>query len=161
VSFSDTGKRVDPYRGFNFLITLIDSTSSLSTSVTAIQSAPQGGFSECSGLEMALDIEEYKEGGNNGTVLHFPTRLKWTNLRLKRGVALSDDLWLWHYGFVQGQVQRRDGLISLQDEEHKSVKTWSFRRGLPVRWTGPALNATQNQVAIEEIEIAHEGLQLL
>jgi phage tail-like protein len=161
MSSSNAGQRVDPYRGFNFLITLIDSTSALSTVVAAIQFAPQGGFSECSGLEMGLDIEEYKEGGNNGTVLHFPTRLKWTNLHLKRGVALTDDLWLWHYALAQGQVLRRDGLVTLQDEQHNPVKVWSFTRGLPVKWTGPALNAAQNQVAIEEIEIAHEGLQLL
>ena len=129
--------------------------------VTSIQNVAQGGFSECSGLEMSLDIEEYKEGGNNGTVLHFPTRMKWSNLHLKRGLALSDDLWLWHYGLAQGQVQRRDGLITLQDEQQNPVKIWSFTRGLPVKWSGPALNAMQNQVAIEEIEIAHEGLQLL
>ena len=76
------------------------------------------------------------------------------------GMALSEDLWLWHYGFSQGQVQRRDGLVILQDEQQEPVQTWSFTRGLPVRWTGPAFNATQNAVAIEEIEIAHEGLQI-
>ena len=158
---SGSSKRVDPYRAFNFLITLIDSTSTLSAVVTSIQSAAQGGFSECSGLEMGMDIEEYKEGGNNGTVLRFPTRMKWTNLRLKRGMAVSQGLWLWHYGFSQGQVQRRDGLVILQDEQHNPVQTWSFKRGLPVKWTGPAFNAAQNAIAIEEIEIAHEGLELL
>lgn len=161
MSNSDSAQRMDPYRGFNFLITLIGSASTLTTAATAILGAPQGGFSECSGLEMALDIEEYREGGNNGTVLRFPTRLKWTNLRLKRGVALSDDLWQWHFAMVQGQVQRRDGIITLQDEQRNPVKTWSFTRGLPVKWSGPALNAMQNQIAIEEMEIAHEGLQLL
>jgi phage tail-like protein len=80
---------------------------------------------------------------------------------LKRGIALSDDLFQWHYAFVQGNVQRRDGLIALQDEEHVPVKVWKFTRGLPVKWSGPAFNATQNQVAIEELEIAHEGLTLL
>jgi len=161
MSSSDASLRVDPYRAFNFLITLLDSSSTLGTMVTPIQNVAQGGFSECSGLEMGLDIEEYKEGGNNGTVLRFPTRLKWTNLHLKRGLALSDDLWLWHYRLAQGQVQRRDGLITLRDEQQNPVKVWSFTRGLPVKWTGPALNATQSQVAIEEIEIAHEGLKLL
>lgn len=153
--------RVDPYRAFNFLIRLIDTTSALTSVMGAITTATQGGFSECGGLEMSLDVEEYREGGNNATVLRFPTRMKWSNLRLKRGMALSDDLWLWHYAFVQGKVQRRDGLIALQDEEHNPVKVWKFTRGLPVKWTGPPMNAMQNQVAVEEIEIAHEGLQLL
>ena len=108
-----------------------------------------------------MDIEEYKEGGNNALILHFPTRVKWANLRLKRGIATADDLWLWHYGLVQGKVVRRDGVVTLQDEQQNPVKVWSFTRGLPVKWTGPSLNAAQNQVAIEELEIAHEGLKRL
>jgi len=153
--------RIDPFRGFNFLVRLIDTSTALTSVVSAIATATQGGFSECSGLEMSLDIEEYREGGNNGTVLVFPSRIKRPHLRLKRGMALSDDLWLWHYAFVQGKVQRRDGLIALQDEEHNPVKIWKFTRGLAVKWTGPNLNASQNQVAVEELEIAHEGLDLL
>jgi phage tail-like protein len=153
--------RVDPYLAFNFLITLVDSASAPGTALTPKQNQPAGGFSECSGLEMSMDIEEYKEGGNNGLTLRFPTRVKHANLRFKRGIAIADDLWLWHYGFVQGKVVRRDGVVTLQDEQQNPVKAWSFTRGLPVRWTGPSLNAAQNQVAIEELEIAHEGLRRL
>ena len=153
--------RVDPYRAFNFLITLVDSAGSAGSPLTAIAISPSGGFSECSGLEMSLDIEDYKEGGNNATILRFPTRVKWSNLRLKRGVALSDDLFLWHFAFTQGQVLRRDGVVTLQDEQQNPVKAWTFVRGLPIKWSGPSFNATQSQVAIEELEIAHEGLQLL
>jgi phage tail-like protein len=153
--------RVDPYRAFNFLITLVDSGSSTGTAQPPAQAKPAGGFSECSGLEMSMDIEEYKEGGNNGLILRFPTRVKWANLRLKRGLALAEDLWLWHFNFAQGKVVRRDGVVTLQDEQQNPVKVWSFTRGLPVKWTGPTLNAAQNQLAIEEIEIAHEGLKRL
>lgn len=185
------GLRADPYRSFNFLITLKHSARQLnfggqtapppplgfslnvptiSLSITAEIGVgapppppppPAAGFSECTGLELGFDIEEFKEGGNNGTALRFPTRAKWTNIRLKRGVALSDDLWLWHYGFVQGVVTRRDGVVTLLDEQQNPVKVWAFKRGLPVRWTGPSLNAAQSQVAVEELEIAHEGLTLM
>jgi phage tail-like protein len=150
--------RLDPFPAFNFVITLIDSSSALSIA-TSLAGSVAGGFSECSGLEMSLDIEEYREGGNNGTVLRFPTRTKWGNLHLKRGVALTNDLWNWQFAFAQGQVQRRDGAITLLNELHLPVKTWSFQRGIPVRWTGPMLNASQSQTAIEELEIAHEGLR--
>jgi phage tail-like protein len=153
--------RVDPYRAFNFVITLVDTANAPGSTMTTRQSQPAGGFSECSGLEMSLDVEEYKEGGNNGVTLRFPSRVKWANLRLKRGMAIADDLWLWHYGFVQGKVVRRDGVVTLQDEQQNPVKVWSFTRGLPVKWTGPSLNASQNQLAIEELEIAHEGLKRL
>jgi phage tail-like protein len=153
--------RIDPYLAFNFLISLIDSSSTVAVVASAIGSVAVGGFSECSGLEMSLDVEEYREGGNNGTVLKFPTRIKPANLKLKTGVALRDDLWAWLYGFSEGQVQRRDGVVTLLDQQKNPVKVWSFRRGLPVRWSGPTLNASQNQVAIQELEIAHEGLRLL
>ena len=148
----------DPFRGFNFLVALIDSSSLLTTVLSAIGGLALGGFSECSGLEMTMDIEDYKEGGNNGTILHFPTRVKWSNLRLKRGVTFADDLWQWHYDFSQGIGVRRDGLVVLQDERHNPAKAWTFTRGLPIKWTGPSFNAAQSQVVVEEIEIAHEGL---
>jgi phage tail-like protein len=153
--------RIDPCLAFNFLISLIDSSSAVAAVATAIGSVAVGGFSECSGLEMSLDVEEYREGGNNGTVLKLPTRIKPTNLKFKTGVALRDDLWAWLYGFAEGQVQRRDGVVTLLDQQKVPVKVWSFRRGLPVRWSGPTLNAAQSQVAIQELEIAHEGLRLL
>jgi phage tail-like protein len=140
--------RIDPYGAFNFLISFAGAGT-------------LGGFSECAGLEMTLDIEEYREGGNNSTTLRFPSRIKWTNLRLKHGLTSRNDLWLWHYSFVQGSVQRRDGLITLQDEQKNAVRSWSFTRGIPVKWSGPTMNASQSQIAIEELEIAHEGLSLL
>lgn len=156
------GQRPDPLLGYNFLVSLIDTSSVLalaaSVLTSAVSDAPAGGFSECSGLEMALDVEEYKEGGNNGAILKFPTRVKWTDITLKRGVATSTDLWDWHYGFVEGRGKRRDGIIILQTDLRVPNNIWYFRRGLPVKYTGPTLNAAQNAVAVESIVIAHEGL---
>ena len=120
--------------------------------------APVAGFSECSGLEMSLDVEEYREGGYNGTVLKFPTRVKWSNLTLKKGIGLTTELWDWHYGFVEGTGKRRYGIIMLLNDLRLPNNIWYFRRGLPVKYTGPTMNATQNAVAIETIEIAHEGI---
>lgn len=158
-----TGTRIDPVRNYNFLITLVDSSSALTTvTVTLGISKPAvGGFSECSGLEVALQTEEHREGGNNGTVLKFPTRITWSNIKLRRGTATANDLWDWHYGFVEGKGKRRDGIITLQDDQHQAVRSWRFSRGLPVKWTGPAMNAAQSQVAIEELEIAHEGIKVI
>jgi phage tail-like protein len=158
-----TGKRVDPVLGYNFLISLIDSTSSLATVALSagIQQPPIAGFSECSGMEMTLQLEEYEEGGNNGTVRKFPKRINWTNIRFRRGVAGSTDLWDWHYAFVIGNGKRRDGTITLQNELRQPIRTWTFRRALPVKWTGPSMNALQSQVAIEELEIAHEGVEVV
>src|SRR6185295_16627616 len=87
------GVRSDPLLGHNFLISLLDSSSGLALAgslvLAAVLDVAVGGFSECCGLEMSLDVEEYREGGYNGTVLKFPTRVKWSNLTLKKGIGLS------------------------------------------------------------------------
>jgi phage tail-like protein len=117
------------------------------------------GFSECSGLEATLEVMEYKEGGVNDYVHKFPTRASYANITLKHGVIyLYDDLWTWHDDFVHGKGKRKDGLIVLRDEARRDVKIWKFKNALPMKWVGPALNASQSNVAIESLEIAHEGL---
>jgi phage tail-like protein len=158
---SDT--REDPVRGFNFEISLFDTPSSLGLllsigTAAGVIDRPAGGFSECTGLQTSLDVEDYEEGGNNGTVLKFPKRIKWNPITLKKGLGRGSELWDWFYSFVVGSGQRRDGIITLRDESHAPHSVWAFRRGLPVRWEGPSLNATHSEVAIQTIEIAHEGL---
>ena len=154
-----SGAKQNPALGFNFTISLVETASAGALIQATVGLPPQGGFSECSGLEVSIQPESYAEGGNNGTLLKFTGRASWSNIRLKRGIVTSPDLWRWHLDFVEGSGKRRDGVITLQDELGKSVRTWRFRRGLPVRWAGPTLNALQAQVAVEEIEIAHEGLR--
>ncbi|RPI57891.1 MAG: phage tail protein [Acidobacteria bacterium] len=158
IPFGALGSRHDPPLTHNFVISLVDTTSAIGMALDLAGLALAGGFSECSGLEMAMAPEEYKEGGRNGGNLKFPSRVTWTNLTLKKGAALSTELWNWHYGFVIGNGRRRDGVIALLNEAQTPTLVWFFRRGLPVKYTGPALNAAQNTVAIEAIEIAHEGL---
>lgn len=156
------GTRHDPLLNHNFVISLIDSTSSLAPAappaLAGILDSPAGGFSECSGLELTLQPEEYKEGGNNGGVLKFASRATWANVTLKRGMTGSTELWDWHFTFIEGRGKRRDGVIVLLDSTRAPLQAWYFRRGLPVKYSGPQLNATQNSVAIESIEIAHEGI---
>lgn len=149
----------NPVLNHNFVISLIDTSSLLkSLAMAAIFDVALGGFTECSGLEMSLQVEEYKEGGNNGQLLKFPTRVTWSNITLKKGIGAGQALWDWHYGFTEGQGKRRDGVIVLMNDLHVPNNIWYFRRGLPVKYTAPAMNATQNNVAIEAIEIAHEGI---
>jgi phage tail-like protein len=156
------GLRHDPALNHNFAIGLLDSTSSLAPAsappLAGILDSLAGGFAECSGLELTLQPEEYKEGGNNGGVLKFSSRASWTNITLKRGITQSDELWKWHFGFIEGRGKRRDGVIVLLDAARAPVQIWYFRRGLPVKYSGPSLNAAQSNVAIESIEIAHEGI---
>lgn len=154
--------RADPLLNHNFVISLIDTSSgldaALSIGMSALFDVALGGFSECSGLEMTMKTEDYKEGGDNGGLRRFANRVEWSNLTLKKGIGTGTALWDWHYGFVLGRGHRRDGLIALLNSQHEPGAIWLFTRGLPVKYSGPALNATQNNVAIEAIEIAHEGV---
>ncbi len=153
--------RIDPLGAFNFYLTLIDSSDVLGTLLTAALDYKVAGFNECSGLEATVEVFEYREGGLNGMVHKFPTRASHSNVTLRQGaIYLYDDLWSWHYDFVQGRGKRKDGLIALLDEARRPAKVWKFTRGLPTRWVGPSLNAQQSSVAIESLEIAHEGLVL-
>jgi phage tail-like protein len=77
---------------------------------------------------------------------------------LKRGVTTDGTLRDWHMALLKGQVQRRDGMIFLRDESGQDVLAWHFERGLPVKWSGPALNAGSSEASIETLEIAYERL---
>jgi phage tail-like protein len=156
---------MNPILACNFQITLLDSTASLFTfgSVNLQQalSYPVIGFSECTGLEMQLEVQELNQGGGNDGTLKFPTRIKPATLVLKRGLTTDTTLWQWFYSYVQGYGKRRDGTITVNDAAHNQVTVWGFRRGLPTKYSGPQLNAGHSAVAIETVEIAHEGLYMM
>jgi phage tail-like protein len=149
-----------PYPAYNFYIALIDTSSTFSSLTSGVSGFVLGGFAECSGLDASLDIQEYKEGGVNDRVHKFPTRSSFANVSLKRGVGFGEDLWLWYEEFLNGEGTRRNGLIVLANELRAPIKIWSFENGIPIKWSGPSLNATTSALAIESIEIAHEKLTL-
>jgi phage tail-like protein len=166
------GTRIDPLLGSNFLVSITDSQPATSFSlgnlvVAVTGSQASAGFSEVSGLEATMEIENYDAGGFNNATLRFPGRIKWSNLVLKRGLlAVSDpsdpsNFWAWLQGFLDGQGVRKDGTITLLDETQSPTLVWGWQRGLPMKWSGVALNALQSQVVIEQMEIAHEGLTLV
>lgn len=144
--------------GYNFAVRLIETAKPASALVGAFSPPIVAGFSECSGLEATMAVDEWREGGRNDAVLRFPGRVTHPVVRLRRGLAVSTDLWDWHEQFLLGRGRRRDGVIDLLDDTGQAVRTWRFRRGLITKWSGPALNALSSSVAVEEVEITHEGL---
>jgi phage tail-like protein len=166
-----SGTRIDPLLGFNFLVSITDSAPAASSALAGLAISltfgqASAGFSEISGLEASMEVENYDAGGDNGGTLHFPGRIKWSNLVFKRGVLAqrpfgdTSDFWTWLQGFLDGQGVRKDGTITLLNETGSPSLVWAWRRGLPMKWTGPTLNAAQSAIAIEQLEIAHEGLTL-
>ena len=140
-----------------------------------------GGFSECTGLELEADVKEYLEGGRNDGVVRRVGRAKLSPIVLKRGMfrplssatgpppggstadRADTALWDWITGMVSGAlpVPRYNGQIQLKDPADKRVlATWTFERGLPSKVSGPSLNAKTGEIAVEEIHIVHEGLRL-
>jgi phage tail-like protein len=85
---------------------------------------------------------------------------KYTHITLKRGVIGDLIFWQWILQAQRGQAERQSGAIVLLDESHEPVMRWRFRRAWPTAYRGPTLKATGNEVAIEEIVLAHEGLEL-
>lgn len=138
-----------------------------------------GSFSEVNGLNAEIEMEEYHEGGNNTRTLRFAKWGRYPNLVLRRGVTPNTDLWDWGYQVLYGSSApiRKSGFILLNDRgggiagamgrptglnlpvlDLTPIALWFFRNGLPERLQGPGLNATSNEIAIETLEISHEGL---
>lgn len=130
-----------------------------------VDGLPPADFSQCSGLAGEVGVEEYQEGGENRFVHRFPSRGAVPNLVLKRGTTADPSLWLWYAEYLEvGRVTPRDGqvlLLASKDGALEPVRVWAFRRGWPVKMTGPDLDAMSAGVAIESVEIAHHGLQLV
>lgn len=128
-----------------------------------------GGFQECSGLEVEMDIQDYMEGGRNDGIIRRAGRVKNSLLIFKRGMFFSGgaevnrELWEWIQGVVAGvrPIARYDGIVQVMDVGEVVVANWVFDRGLPAKIRGPELNAKTGEVAIEELHIAHEGLRLV
>lgn len=142
---AEVGARKDPFLVFRFKVKL--------NQITVAE------FSECSGLQLETEVHDYNEGGVNDHVHKFPTRTKQTNIVLKRGIV-DRELWNWYQDlYFNGKVQPRDGTITVFDPAgEKVVMECQFSRAFPCKWHGPELNATQNNVAVEMLELAHQGL---
>jgi phage tail-like protein len=120
------------------------------------------GFSEVSGLTQEKQAIEYRDGSfNEYSSMKMPGIPKYSNITLKRGVVAGDnDFMNWLSTVKLNTVDRRDLVISLLNEEHSPVMTWKVHRAFPVKVEGPQLKAAGNEVAIESIELAHEGLEV-
>jgi phage tail-like protein len=131
-----------------------------------------GGFQECTGLDIEQAVQLYEEGGRNDGVIQRIGRAKYVNIVLKRGMLfgstgeLNDDLWQWMFAVVSGvrPAPRYDGRIDVYRftvSDSDIVASWQFFRGLPAKIVGPQFNAKTGEIAIEELHIAHEGLRLV
>ena len=120
------------------------------------------GFSEVSGLNMETQAIEYREGSSpDYSTIKMPGMQKYGNLTLKRGSMASDnEFYKWWNSHQLNKIERRDITISLLNEKHEPVVIWKVRNAFPTKVDGGSLKATGNEVSIETLEIAHEGISV-
>jgi phage tail-like protein len=143
-------QRDNPYADFNFLVDLQDGDPA----------GVQAGFMEVSGLAMSVSVIEYRNGND---VINAPRKLPGLahtpEVRLRRGVVGSNNLFAWLQSVANGQRAYRNVTIKLQSEDHAQVvQSWKLTNAIPVRYGGPNLAATVDAVAIEELVLACQWL---
>lgn len=140
-------ERTDPYRNCRFLL--------------EIDKINQAGFSEATIPDTSQDPIEYREGNEIPTARKIPGLIKYGNLTLKWGITNSSmELYDWRKMVEDGKMKdaRRAIAVIVQDEEGNPQSRWEFREAWPTKYDAPDLNAKGTDIAIETLEIAHEGM---
>lgn len=142
-----TDTRTDPFRSFNFRV--------------EIDGLTVAAFSEVSGLTAEGDAVDYREGTDLVNSVRKLTGLrKYANLMFKRGYIQDTSFWAWYQQIANGEDARRDGSIILMNEHHDDVIRWNFENAWINKVEGPSFKASGNDVAIESLELVHEGLSM-
>ncbi|MBX7140323.1 MAG: phage tail protein [Chitinophagales bacterium] len=120
------------------------------------------GFTEVTGLDISNDVIEYRDGATpEYSKIKMPGLRKFSNITMKRGTFKGDnDFYAWFNTIQLNTVERRDITISLLNENHEPVVVWKVKNAFPVKVTSTDLKADGNEVAIESLELAHEGLTI-
>jgi len=139
--------RIDPYAGYNFSVELDGIT--------------RAGFRECSGLGNSQNAATYREGTDRYlSPRKIPGLVSYGDITLGRGVTSDSKLWEWRLKAARGQVERHNISISVLDDEGNAKIIWNLFEAWPTSWTGPSLNASSDEFAIEQITIAYERLEV-
>ncbi len=141
------GERKDPFLNNRFLV--------------EIDGITQGGFREVTIPDSSQDPVEYREGNETITVRKLPGLIKYGNVSLKWGITDSLDLYNWRKKVEDGKIDEARINMSIvgHDNEGKAVTRWEFTSAWPTKYDAPDFNATASEIAIETLEIAHEGMK--
>lgn len=138
--------RRDPYPSFNFRV--------------EIEGVGAASFVEVSGLEGSVGVIEYREGADKLlNARKLPGLVRYPNVTLRRGLTESQDLWSWWRASAAGEAARRTVAVILLDRAGSEVKRWLLREAWPARYQVSTLDAGRDEIAIESLELAHEGIE--
>jgi|SRR5438094_1365066 len=136
----------DPFASFNFRL--------------EVNGIVKAGFSEVTGLNAESNVIEYREGADGLNARKLPGLIKYGNVTLKRGVTNDPELFTLFKQVIDGDITRDDSMsIVLLNEQRNEAVRWNLRSAWPSKWMGPDMKANANEVAIESLEIAHEGVE--
>jgi phage tail-like protein len=142
-----------PFTTFNFSVEL--NVEGVSPKVC------NAAFSDCDGLEMTMEVKTIREGGNNGKQIRLTGPISYGQLTLKRGMTANFDLWNWFNKTVSDPTVRADAVVVLLAADGNTEQArFVLSRCIPLKLKAPGLNAKDGVVAIEEMQLAYESLQL-
>lgn len=143
----------DPYGNYYFELSIVVDN----------QPKPVAHFMECSGLKTACTVFEFEEGGLNARSHKLPGQSKWENVVLRYATSASLFMASWRDRWLQGEFNLRkkyNGVITLRNNKGDQIQSYAFTNAWPVSWEGPSLNAGGSELAIETLELAHDGLTI-
>jgi phage tail-like protein len=138
-------RQADPFASFNFKLEIAGITVA--------------GFSECTGLNNETNVIDYREGQEGITLRKLSGLTKDGNITLKRGITVDKTIFQWRKTVTDGDIERKNLSIVLQNEKHDEVVRWNVVNAWPSKYTAPDLKASANEIAIEIVELTHEGLE--
>ena len=141
-------RRQDPYLAFVFKVTIEGQPAG----------SPSGFFKSVSGLSVETEVVDYREGGVNDVTRKLAGATKFANIRLTREFTGDRSLFEWAATIQRPNPARVNGRITMFDRQGRRIAAWKFINAFPVKWEGPDFDAAANDMALETIEIAHEGL---
>jgi phage tail-like protein len=140
-------QRDNPYPNHNFEVDIVGVSDTI-------------GFSEVDLPAGEIEVIEYREGNESSRTRKLPGLVKYPNVTMKRGITGNLELFDWWKAARDGQLLRRDVTITLLDEQRQEVQRWRLRDAWPAKIEAGPLNAQGNEVAIETLELAHEGFEI-
>jgi phage tail-like protein len=136
----------DPFRSYNFKL--------------MIQGVTEGHFTECTGLEVAVKVIKYREGGNNQVVRAIPGQVSYGDVTLRYGLTASRELWDWMMASARGAVDRKNvSILMLDSQGVQEVMRWDLINAWPCGWRGAPLDALSQEAAIESLTLVFESIE--
>jgi len=121
------------------------------------------GFSEVSGLDIEIEAVSVRDGSSPvDSGRKIPGLRKFSNIILKRGIIKGDnEFFNWINTKSAGNIERRNIVINLLDDSHSPIFTWQVKNAFPVKYIGPVLISDDSEIALETLELTHEGLTVI